>query len=113
MDCIAGLLAEGWLIRGAYCGTWNIRISIMFVMMGLALVFVHRENNDQRGQVYPPSHSNRQAPDLLTLGELEPALPPLSAPALLPQLQVKARALSSLTCVSLGPRARVCRHSPS
>lgn len=67
----------------------------------------------REGQVYPQSHSNRQAPDLLTPGELEPALVPLSAPLLLPQLQKKERALSSLTCVSLGSRARVYRHSPS
>lgn len=35
----------------------------------------------REGQVYPQSHSYRQAPDLLTPGELEPALPPLSARA--------------------------------
>ena len=82
-------------------------------MTGPALVFVHRENNDQRGTGVSSVTQQQTGPRPAHPGELEPALPPLSAPALLPQLQVKARALSSLTCVSLGPRARVCRHSPS
>lgn len=64
----------------------------------------------REGQAYSQSHSNKQTPDLRTLGELEPTFPPLSAPALLPQLQMKVRARSSLTCVSRGPRPESTGH---